>query len=353
MTRLRSLVLGAALSLLASCALAQTEWNSRILKQDTGWYATPEASAIADSVILYQSAEGGFPKNTDLAAPPTGPLDADVANTIDNDGTTLPMQFLARVIEARGETETAAYRAAFLKALDYLLASQSPNGGFPQFYPRRGGYYDRITYNDDAMARVLTLLRTISSDGAHYAFVDPARKARAAEAVARGTELILKTQIVQNGAPTVWCAQHDEVTLAPAWARRFEPPSLSGNESAGLVRFLMAIPDPDPEVVAAIEGAVAWYRQTAIPHLRIDNAPGADGLPDRRVVADPAAGPLWARFYELETNRPIFMGRDSVVRYDFAEIERERRVGYNYYGDWGARLIAVDYPAWRARVGRS
>lgn len=348
----RSILLGVALASLAAPVFAQTQWNSRILRQDAGWYASAEAESIADSVLLYQSAEGGFPKNTDLAAPPTGPLEADVANTIDNDGTTLPMQFLARVIEAQGPSETPAYRAAFLKAVDYLLAAQSPNGGFPQFYPRRGGYHDHITYNDDAMVRVLTLLRTISSDSAPYAFVDPARKARAADAVARGTALILKTQIVQNGVPTVWCAQHDEVTLAPAWARRFEPPSLSGNESASLVRFLMAIPDPDPQVVAAIEGAVAWYRGTALPHLRIDDTPGADGQPDRRVVSDPVAGSLWARFYELETNRPIFIGRDSVIRYDFAEIERERRVGYHYYGDWGRRLIEVDYPAWRARVGR-
>lgn len=352
MSLIKSILLSVALALLASPVFAQTAWNSRIVKQYAGWYLTPEATAIANSVLQYQSMEGGFPKNTDLASPPTGPLAANVANTIDNDGTTLPMQFLARVIEARGQADTLAYRTAFLKAFDYLLASQSANGGFPQYYPLRGGYYDHITYNDDAMVRVLTLLRAISADGSQYAFVDPERKARAAEAVTRGIELILKTQIVQHGKPTVWCAQHDQVTLAPAWARRFEPPSLSGYESAGLVRFLMAIPEPDPRVVAAIEGAVAWYRETAIPHVRIDNTPDADGQPDRRIVSDPASGPLWARFYELGTNRPIFLGRESIVRYDFAEIERERRAGYNYYGDWGTRLIEVDYPAWRERLAR-
>ena len=58
---------------------------------------------------------------------------------------------------------------------------------------------------------------------------------------------------------------------------------------------------------------------------------------------------LWARFYELETNRPIFIGRDKVIRDDFNEIERERRTGYNYLSDWPATLLAKDYPRWRAK----
>ena len=59
--------------------------------------------------------------------------------------------------------------------------------------------------------------------------------------------------------------------------------------------------------------------------------------------------PLWARFYELGTNRPIFLGRDSVVRYAFAEIELERRIGYSYYGTWPATLLSRDYPDWRRK----
>ena len=73
---------------------------------------------------------------------------------------------------------------------------------------------------------------------------------------------------------------------------------------------------------------------------------------DRRVVDDPSADPLWARFYELGTNRPVFTGRDRIVRYNFNEIERERRVGYAYYGRWPARLLADEYPRWRSRLKR-
>jgi PelA/Pel-15E family pectate lyase len=86
--------------------------------------------------------------------------------------------------------------------------------------------------------------------------------------------------------------------------------------------------------------------------VRVDNAPGPDGKKDRHAVADPSAPVIWARFYELGTNRPIFIGRDEVIRYDFNAIERERRTGYAYFGVWPAKLLAVDYPRWRARNHR-
>jgi len=69
-------------------------------------------------------------------------------------------------------------------------------------------------------------------------------------------------------------------------------------------------------------------------------------------VADPAAPTLWARFYELGTDKPIFTGRDKVIRYDFNEIERERRIGYSYLNDWPASLLEKDYPHWRAKNKR-
>jgi PelA/Pel-15E family pectate lyase len=301
---------------------------------------------MAATVILHQSAHGGWPKNTNLFAPPHPDSDPGLANTIDNDGTTLPLDFLARVITAGDETA----RPAFDRGLDYLLEAQRPNGGWPQFYPLRGGYYDQITYNDDAMVRVLRLLQGVAAGQPPYGFVDAARRARAAEAVRAGTALILKTQVRRNGRLTAWCAQHDAVTFEPAWARRFEPPSLSGNESVGIVRFLMSIDHPSPEVVAAVEGAVDWFQAVALPDLRVENIQ-TDGKPDRRVVAAPGEGPLWARFYDLETDAPIFMGRESIARASLAEIEQERRAGYHYFGTWPAALINVDYPAWRTRLG--
>jgi PelA/Pel-15E family pectate lyase len=338
-----------SLDLAGLLIVAAIPWGPGILNQKADWYASAEARAIADSVIQYQAPDGGWPKNTDLGTPPpaTRSNAGDVfASTIDNNGTTLPMQFLALVAHATGE---ARYRTPFLRGFDYLLAAQYPNGGWPQFFPLRQGYYSRITYNDNAMVNVLTVLRDAAAGRPPYAFVDESRRAKARAAVSRGIDIILRTQLKQDGKLTAWCSQYDEKTLAPAWARAYEPPSLSGSESVGIVRFLMAIEKPTPEIVAAIEGAVAWFRAVAIPGLRLEDFTGADGRKDRRVVADPTASPLWARFYELGTNRPIFLGRDSVVRYAYSEIEHERRNGYAYYGRWPASLLDTDYPKWREK----
>ena len=347
---------------LASCApaLAQTSatarapvaWGSAVLRQPAAWYASPEARRLADTVLQYQSANGSWPKNTDMSAAPTGKLDPELADTIDNQATTLEMGFLARVIQSSGAPHETAYVAAFDKGFDWLLSAQYPNGGWPQFFPLRRGYYTHITFNDDAMVRVLTLLRDVADGKAPYGFLDAARKAKAAESVARGVDIILKTQIRQDGRLTVWCAQHDETTLAPAWARKFEPPSLSGYESVGITRFLMGVPNPSPEVVAAIEGSVGWFKANAIPDIAVERFTNAEGLADRRVIPAPGAR-LWARFYELDTNRPVFVDRTAVLQPALADIDRERRAGYNYYDGAAAGLIDIDYPAWRARVGPS
>ena len=71
------------------------------------------------------------------------------------------------------------------------------------------------------------------------------------------------------------------------------------------------------------------------------------------VVRDPAAPPLWARFYEIGTNRPMYSGRDSVIRYSLAEIELERRVNYSWLGPYAAELLSLEYPAWKATLGPS
>lgn len=340
-----------ALVLLVTGVLPGAVAWRQVLDQPAAWYASDEARTVAATILRYQTPEGGWPKNLDMTAPPSPAFLADPEPerrhpTIDNGATTTQLQLLARVFAAGGDP---ALRAAFERGFDYLLAAQYPNGGWPQYYPLRAGYYTHITYNDDAMVNVLTVLRDAADGRAPYAFVDAARRARAAAAVRRGVECILRTQVRQDGRLTGWCAQHDEQTLAPAWARKFEPPSLSGQESDGLVRFLMSLPDPSPEVIAAVEGAVAWLDRVKLTGVREDRPPNPD-LPhkfDRVLVADPGAPPLWARFYELGTNRPIYTGRDAIVRYDLAEVEPERRGGYAWHNDAPARLIERDYPRWR------
>jgi PelA/Pel-15E family pectate lyase len=356
-----------ALTALASYAAAQTPaqtedkpsaaigWRDA-LKQVPAWYAGAEAARVADNVLLYQRDTGGWPKNVDMAAPLDEHRRAELLKqkgdeeaTIDNGATYTQLQFLARVYTA---TKVEKYREAFLKGLDYLLAAQYENGGWPQYYPLRKGYYTHITYNDDAMVGVLRLLRGVAQGGGTYNFVDEARRLKSEKAVERGVECILKTQVVSSGKRTIWGAQHDEVTFAPAPARKFEPVSLASKESVGVVRFLMGVEHPDARVVESIESAVAWFRAAQLSGIRWVERKDAS-LPggfERTLVKDPQAPPLWARFYEIGTNRPVFEGRDNVVRYSVSEIEPERRNGYGWYTDEPSRLLERDYPAWRKRL---
>ena len=339
----------------SSAADGSLRWGSSILKQKPAWFATAQARAMADSVVQYQSPQGGWPKSTDVSKPPRTPDDIPPpgqgrANSFDNEATTLPMHFLALVATA---TDDEKYRSAFVRGFDYTLAAQYPNGGWPQFFPLREGYYSHITYNDNAMIRVLDLLRAAASGKAPFAFLSENHRDKAAAAIAKGIDCILKTQIQQDGKLTAWCAQHDEKTMKPAWARKYEPPSFSGGETVGIVRFLMETEKPTPEIIAAIEGAVAWLKAVKLQGKRLEEFKNAEGKEDVRLINDDQAPPLWARFYELGTNRALYLDRDSVFRYDFNEIGYERRNGYAYHGTWPANLLDRDYPKWRAQVSQA
>ena len=336
--------------------LAALTWRDA-QRQPPGWYASAEAVRIADNLLLYQRDIGGWDKNIDMAKPLTSEERAKLGKekhdpaslcTVDNDSTYTQMRYLARVYTATGQP---LYAAAFRRGFEYLLKAQYPNGGWPQFFPLRNGYWYHITYNDDAMIGVLVTLRAIVNRAPEYAFLNDFERARAKQAMDRGIECILKTQVLQNGKLTAWCAQHDEKTLAPAKARAYEHPSLSGSESVGIVEFLMGIEKPSPEVVRAVRSAVDWFQLVKLEGIRVvaKPAPGTPKGTDNTVVHDAQAPPLWARFYELGTNRPIFSGRDSVVKYSMAEIEYERRNGYRWYVDRPAKLIDQEYPKWAAK----
>ncbi|TWU63047.1 Pectic acid lyase [Crateriforma conspicua] len=326
---------------------AQIRFDKNLLRNDDAWFQSDVARAVADNVIQYQSPQGGWPKSTNLARPPRAPDDIPRpgdgrANSLDNDATTVPMQFLARMAHETGDIR---YRDSFLKGVDYLLAAQYPGGGWPQFWPLRKGYYSHITFNDGAMIRVMHLLRDVADGEAPYGFVDGMRRRKAAEAVRLGIECILKCQVVVDGVPTVWCAQHDVKTLAPTQARSYEHPSLSGSESAGVLIFLMSVSDPTPEMMRAVQAGVEWFDSVKIEGYRYNKS--QTGL---ALTKDQQAAALWARFYEIKSNRPIFSDRDGVIRYDIQEIGGERRGGYSWYGDWGQK-VAQKYSQWPHHEG--
>ena len=360
----RSLPLAISLCLaVASPTTAQTAGVSnadpipwaRALEQDPAWYGSTEAVRIADNVLLHQSPNGGWDKNIDMAVILDDAARVELAarrsewqTTIDNGATYEQVRYLARVYDA---TAHERFRDAALRGIEYLLEAQYDNGGWPQFFPLRNGYWSRITFNDNAMINVMRLLDDVAAGQAPFSFVAQDVRARASTAVEKGVDMILRVQIVVDGVLTGWCAQHDEVDLSPAQGRTYEHPSISGSEGVGVVRYLMSIENPSPEVIRAIQSAVAWYDAVRIPGIRVDvrrdeTLPGGT---DRVVVEDPNAPSMWARFYEIGTNRPIFSGRDGIIKYSLAEIEHERRVGYSWLGHYAAELLSVDYPAWQAR----
>jgi pectate lyase len=320
---------------------------AKYLAKADSWFATPEAKRIAANVLSYQSPLGGWPKNIDTTAAPYRGDPKALRPTFDNDATTDELRFLARMYKA---TRDDRYRKAVEKGTDYVLQAQYPSGGWPQLHPPPRTYHRHITFNDHAMVRVMQFLReTYTSDV--YDFLGPARRKAARRAFDRGIECILKCQIKVGGRLTVWCAQHDEKDYRPRPGRSYELVSLSGAESVEIVRLLMSLEGRRPEVQRAIEGAVAWFESARIRGIRVvvrADKKSPTGK-NRVVVKDPSAPPMWARFYAIETNRPIFADRDGVAKHDLAAIGYERRNRYAWLGYWPAKLLEQDYPAWKKK----
>lgn len=323
----------------------------------------PEAvkDSVAERMLIYQRNNGGWPQpggnaiDYDKTLPESlkatllsekSKLDA----TIDDQATTREIKTL---VSAYKKTNNPTYLKAAENGIKYLLTAQNTAGGWGQFYPDSSSYHKHITYNDNAMMEVMWIMKYISEGTTDFETVDKALIPQAKAAMAKGIGCILKTQFVQKGTLTAWCAQHDRQTLLPAKARAFELASLSGNESVGIIRFLMAIEDPSSEIKKAINAAVAWLDASKIVGIKTQDIVDASQPKgkDRIVVADPNST-IWARFYDLETNKPFFTGRDSVPRATLAEIENERRVGYAYYGTWPAKLLSTEYPEWVKKWGK-
>jgi PelA/Pel-15E family pectate lyase len=328
-----------------------------VLGRDAQWYASEDAVRIADNVLLYQNSNGGWPKNIDMARQLSDAdkekleRDRDRSETIiDNGATHTQIRYLAAVYNA---TKDERYKAACLRGIDFLLAAQYENGGWPMIYPLQKGYYSHITFNDGAMIGVMRLLREVAEGREEFAFVEQSVRDRGKAAIDKGLDVILKCQIVVDGKPTGWCAQHDEHDFSPAKARAYELPSLSGSEGVGIVEYLMSIEHPSPEVRAAIHNSVAWFEAAAIHGYRVDRIRNPELDPPRDVVMveDADGGPLWGRFIEIGTNKAMFVGRDGIVREHLADIEHERRMGYSYVGSYARDLIEKKYPAWREKWG--
>jgi PelA/Pel-15E family pectate lyase len=320
---------------------------SRYLNKPDAWFASDESKRITENILSFQADSGGWPKNIDTTAAPYRGERAQLQPTFDNGATTDELRFLARVYKA---AKDAPCRTAVEKGIDYILKAQYSNGGWPQYYPPPRGYNRYITFNDNAMVRLMEFLReTYTSDV--YDFTGAERRTAARRAFERGIDCILKCQIKVDGKLTVWCAQHDEKDYRPRPARTFELVSLSGGESVGIVRLLMSLEKPSPEVVKAVESAVRWFESAKLKGIRVvlqKDGKSPKGT-NKVVVKDASAPPMWARFYEIGTNKPIFSDRDGVAKYDLADIGYERRNGYAWLGYWPQKLLEQEYPVWKKK----
>src|SRR5690606_17762252 len=79
--------------------------------------------------------------------------------------------------------------------------------------------------------------------------------------------------------------------MEPIWARKFEPPGVSGDETQEVIETLMFIArvTGDRKYLDPIPAALAWLERSTLPDGQL------------------------ARYYELETNRPLYMQRRGDV----------------------------------------
>jgi len=305
--------------------------HSAMNSQAENWYGTNESIRLANNILLYQRNSGGWVKNIDMGVQMTETLKQQLLReknradaTLDN-GVTIPeIRYLIRMYQA---TKIERYRDAYMRGLNAVLGVQYKNGGFPQSLHPPTSYHGEITYNDNAMTQVLRLWWDIYSNRKQFYSIDQDTLARIEDSLIRGIDCILDTQIYseKQGMLTAWCAQHDRVTLEPSWARDYEPPSISGSESIGLINFLMGL---DREflisldqgntlgeelsiwerVQSAVHSAVAFFEHVEIRGYRhiTDTSPWGS---DRKLVEDPQGSGLWARFIDIDTFEPLFFDR--------------------------------------------
>lgn len=308
---------------------------------------SPDAQRVAQVILSFQTPSGGWSKRTDMAGLPRQPgqmfgVEQNYIPTFDNSATTTQLRWLAAYYPYAPAALQTQLKSALEKGVQFVLAAQYPNGGFAQTYPLRGGYHDAITLNDHVLVEVLRLLKDVAA-APQFALLPEQMRQQAQQQFLLGTELLLKAQIRLNGKLTIWAAQHHPLTLEPVAARAYELAALASSESAGVTLLLMELPQPSPAVVTAVEAAVSWFRDKQILDTRVER--DNNGM---RLVAAPGAKPLWARFYDLPSQQPLFVDRDGSIKATVTDLSLERQQGYGWYQNNAAAVLKA-YPMWRVK----
>ena len=228
-------------------------------------------------------------------------------STLDDGISQAALEFLMHLDEAAGFQEAKVHEAVGI-ALDALLAAQFPNGGFPQVwlgpvqphpvkkaaYPaydwktenRIKEYWNLYTLNDGLAGTTAQVL----SD-AHRIYGD----ARYLQALRKLGDFLV---LAQMPAPQPAWAQQYDYEMRPVWARKFEPPAVTGRESQDVLEVLLKIYDltQDKKYLQPIPAALAYLEQSVLPDGQL------------------------ARYYELKTNLPLYMTRNYQLTHDDRDV---------------------------------
>lgn len=254
----------------------------------------------------------------------------------DDNNTQSAIQFLlavAEVMKGGGDARDARIRVALDYGLKKMIEAQFPNGAWPQrwraeahpvkdfpivkarypeSYPRefpKVNYYADYTLNDYThMDCIATMLDAFHRTG----------KREYLEAAKRGGDFLILAQMPEP--QPIWAQQYN-AQMEPAWARAFEPASVTGNESVNAMEALMDlyIETGEEKFLKPLPTAIAWFKRSEI-------APGK-----------------WARYYELKTNKQLFGDRDGKIYYRLQDISEERQHGYSWQGDYHFPRMLASY----------
>ena len=329
---------------------------------DYARYDEGNVTAIADNMLLLQRDHGGWVENRDpariLNAEEKSQAITEKSNpTLSFDNRNIYTQ-VAYLMSAYELTHNDAYRAAALRGLGLIVKTQITTcGGWPHTLPPVTTYHAKITIADEVTSGNLRLLRQIHERKAPFRAIDPITRQKVTKALEAGDACLLRLQVRQGGKPTGWAGQYDPVTLSPSQGRAFELPSIVSQETVEVLRYLMSIEHPSPDVINAVEHGISWLSLVEIKGQRLETFALAEPVKydyhtakiDRRLVADPSVFGLWARFYDLEDNSIVLANRDSQRVKSFDLVHPERRSGYGWYGEWPAQLLTQEYPIWRKK----
>jgi len=271
------------------------------------------ARRAADALIWGQHPSGGWHYLIDFDMPGIRKWYEDVASkcwgweeylhyygncTFDDEATSAPTLFL---LDLYTETLDPRYREPLLKALDFILDAQYPNGAWPQRYPLKnefvhGGHHDYTsfyTFNDGVMRSNIDVLLEAWRKLGNVGYLEAAR---------RGMDFYIAAQLPKPQAG--WADQYG-FDMKPAWARLFEPPAVATGQTVRSIRdleFFYTVTG-DRRYLAPIPAAIAWLESATIntDMSKKFNHPYF-GIPRSYTHA---------YYYEPGTNRPIYAHRSG------------------------------------------